>query len=195
MGERAFGGFLIEEFCDAEVEEFGCAVGEDKDVSGLEVAMDDEAGVGVLDGFADFAEEDETVFGGEFVLLYVFVDGLAFDEFHDDVGEVVVGASVDEAGDVGVFELGEDLTFGAEAGFELGVGEVRADDLDGYDFLVSVIVAGGLEYAAHTAGAEFAEDSVGAEALVVAHTHATSWLPHTRHLLGLCVVRLYGTVC
>ena len=42
---------------DAEVEEAGVVLGVDDDVAGLEVAVDDAAGVGVLDGVADLGDE------------------------------------------------------------------------------------------------------------------------------------------
>ena len=46
----------IEELGDAEVEKHGLAFGGDQDVAGLEIAVDDEALVGVMDRHRDIDE-------------------------------------------------------------------------------------------------------------------------------------------
>ena len=47
----------VEQFGDAEVDEFGLAAVGDEDVAGLEVAVDDEVLVREVDRVADLAEE------------------------------------------------------------------------------------------------------------------------------------------
>jgi hypothetical protein len=66
------------------------------------------------------------------------------DELHDEVGGAVGGgAAVEELGDVGVLERGEDLALVAEAALELVGDEAEAQELDGHLAVVEGIVAGG----------------------------------------------------
>lgn len=162
-GRRGIGG--AGKFGDAEVEEFGGAFGRDEDVAGFEIAMDDHAFVGVLDGGADLLEELEPGAEGELALLAVFGDGLAFDEFHDEVGEAVfVGAAIEEAGDVGVVEGGEDLPFEAEAGGGFFRVQPVADEFDGDGLAIGVVVAFGAVDLAHAAAGDEGSDAIGPEA-------------------------------
>jgi hypothetical protein len=55
------GDFMMEEFGEAEVEEFGHAGVLDHDVGGLEVAVDDAKGVGGGEGGGDLAGVREAV--------------------------------------------------------------------------------------------------------------------------------------
>lgn len=118
-----------------------------------------------MDGGADFAEEVEATGEGEVVVRAVFTEGGAVDVLHDDVGRAVGGcAAIEEAGDVGVVERGEDLAFGAEAGEHFRHEEEGgADDFDGDGFFELFVVAFGEEDGAHAASAEEALDGVGAE--------------------------------
>src|SRR5580658_562930 len=109
-------GFVrVEQFGDAEVKQFRRAVGRDKDVGGFEIAMDDEVAVGVGYGFADFQEELAAPASVQRSLPVPGVERLARDVFHDEKGpSVESGSAIEKAGDVGVFEVGEDLAFVAE---------------------------------------------------------------------------------
>ena len=123
--------------------------------------------MGVADGGADVEEEEEALLEIERAAGAVLGDGDAvFDELHDEEGNAVgTGAAVEEAGDVGMFEAGEDLAFLLEA-TEDGTGvEAAAEELDGDFFLKGGVVADGAVDGAHAAAAEEAGDAIGAEAL------------------------------
>ena len=71
--------------------------------------MDDEPVVGVLDGPAHVGEQVEPGLDGQPAVVAVGVDGLALDDLHREVGEAVGRrAPVEEPGDGGVLEPGED---------------------------------------------------------------------------------------
>jgi len=155
----------LDEFGDAEIEEFYGAILFDEDVAGFEIAMDDEVLVGVMDGGAYGEEEAEARGDIEFVVVAVFVDGDALDVLHDEVREAFGGGStVEEEGDVGVIEVGEDLTFAAEAFEDLGVFAIAEDEFDGDLFAVLIVGAGGEVDGSHAATADFAENFVLADA-------------------------------
>ena len=162
-GLEGLGG-VVEDGGDAEVEEARASVVADDDVGGLEVSVDDEVGVGVLDGGADLVEEVEALVEGEVVVLGVVGDGLAVDELGDEEGLGVVGdAGVEEACDVGVVEGGEDLSLAPESSLEVGVVDGGADELDDDALLVGGVGAGGAVDDAHGAGAEARLDAVAAD--------------------------------
>ena len=119
----------------------------------------------VAHGGAGVTEEPEPVVDAEALLVGPDGDRLAVDIFHDDIGRAVVQlAAVEQAGDVGVGEVGEDLPLAAEAR-DKGIGEhAGADDLDG-DLVGEVAgIACPLEDGAHAALSDQAGDAVGADA-------------------------------
>src|SRR6185437_6180344 len=152
------------EFGDAEVEEFGDAIGGDENVAGLEIAMDDQAAMGVRHGFADLAEEFAAGGDADFLAFAIRRDGGAFDVLHDEVGAAVGNsAAIEEFGDVGVVEGGENLTLLAEAADD-GVGIHAAfDELDGDALLEGIVIADGEVDGAHAAAADLFENAVGAD--------------------------------
>jgi hypothetical protein len=164
-GDGAIGIGVIEEFGDAEIEDFWFAFGGDEDVLGFEVAVDDEVGVSVLDSVADFEKETEGgVLGGR--AGEVGEEGFAIDILHDEVRDIGgAGAGFEEAGDVGVVEFSEDLFFLEEA-LAGGVrsGEGVGEEFDGGAHIGVAIDALGEPDDAHAAGAEFADEFPGAEA-------------------------------
>jgi hypothetical protein len=128
--------------------------------------MDDQGAVGVLDAGAHLEEEAEFLFfvecGGEFGA------GLTFDVLHEEVAKAEGGgAGIDEAGDVVVFEGGEDLGF---AVLECRVG-LDEDDLDGDVFLEVAIGAGAFVDDAHAAATDFLGGGVGTEGLATESEH------------------------
>ena len=158
------GGIGGEDLGDAEVEEFRGAVGFDEDVSRFEVAVDDEVLVGVVDGRADVAEDTEAIFGGKFLLVAEGVDGVAFDVLHDEVRTAIRGgAAIEEPGDVGVVEGGDDLSFAAEALDDAFLLHAEADDFEGDELGVVLVGAGGEIDGSHASGAELALDGIRAD--------------------------------
>jgi hypothetical protein len=55
---------LLHESGEAEVGELGLTVGIDEDVAGFDVAVDDAAAVGEVDGVADLLEDLDGATGG-----------------------------------------------------------------------------------------------------------------------------------
>jgi hypothetical protein len=117
--------------------------------------------VGVLDGLTDFQEQAKNLIARK--MFGELVDGRAFHEFQRDVGEaVVVGAAIDQTGDVGMLQAGQKLALLLEtAEGELAV-QAIADDFHG-DALVEIVVANGLVDVAHAALPQLTDDAVVAE--------------------------------
>src|SRR5262249_28234249 len=95
----------------------------------------------------------------------VVEDLLTLDVLHDEVGEAVVGgAPVQEPGDVGMVEAGQDLALALEVAYDLrGVGSA-AKDLEG-DPLVELLVGPQRQVdGAHAPVAQLADQPVGPDA-------------------------------
>ena len=102
-----------------------------QDVLGLDVAMDDLAVVGVLEGFGGFADDPEGVLDGKLVLPHQPVaKGLPLDERHHIVKEAVGHPGVVQAQDVGVLELGGDPDLAQEPLGTDGGRQFRLEHLD-----------------------------------------------------------------
>ena len=164
----------VKQFGDPEVEELrarpaGLVLGHE-DVRRLEVAVDDEAPVCGAHSRADLGEEAEPVLNGEPPPVAVGRDGLALDELHREVRPPVEApalgdAAVEEAGDVGVVEAGEDLALLAEPG-EHGLGVHPApDELERGALAVSAVGALGEEDVPHPTSADAADDLPRPDAL------------------------------
>ena len=135
----------------------------DEDIGGFEVAMDDEVGVGVLDGVGDLEEKTDPGWGGEGGGEPG--EGEPVDELEDEVGMgLVVKAGIEEAGDVGVVEPGEEAFFGGEAAAGLRGGEWGVEEFDGGAHVGLAVGALGEPDDAHAAAAKLAEEEPGAEA-------------------------------
>ena len=65
---------FLEQLGDAEVEQLGDAVGRDQDVRGLDVAVDDQALMGVMDGVAHLAEHRQPLADRQLTFPTVHVD-------------------------------------------------------------------------------------------------------------------------
>lgn len=121
--------------------------------------------VGVLDGVADLQEEVEALGGVEAFLVAPFVDRESIDVLHDDVRAAVVGgAAIEEAGNIGVIEGGDNLPFAAEALEDAVRLHAAVDDFDGDLFVVGFVGAVGEINGTHATAAEGLVDGVGADA-------------------------------
>ena len=97
-------------------------------------------------------------------MLAVLGVGHPFDVFHDQVGDAVFGhPAVQQAGDVGVVEVGQDLALLAKAGDD-GVGVHPAfNQLDGHPLLILIVVPmGGVDHR-HAPTSHFAHHPIGTE--------------------------------
>jgi len=104
----------------------------DHDVSGLEVAMQDAAGVRESDGIANPEEETQAV-GERRNRFDVQVEALAFDKFHG-VEDAPVGerADVVNGHDAGMLEARENASFAVEAMREVAAGNGNVKDFESY---------------------------------------------------------------
>jgi hypothetical protein len=142
---------------DAEVEDLYDAIGGAHYVGGFQVAVDDAFFVGGFEGGGDLAGCIE-----RFLFRQRATDGFALDELHDQRGAFGGFFEAVDLGDVGVVQRGEDFGFAGEAGEAFGVaGELGWEELDGY-FAIESGVAGAPDFA-HAAGADGAEDLIGAD--------------------------------
>jgi hypothetical protein len=139
--------------------------GADHDVVGLEVAVDDAAGVGEVDGGAGLEEDldagAEVGIGGLALVVGLTdvgddaLEGLAADELHGVAdGAVVAVLEGVDGDDAGVVELGADRDLGVEAAGRGVLGaEGLADALDG-DVALEVEIAGDVDLAHGPLGEE-----------------------------------------
>src|SRR5215467_1037298 len=88
----------------------------DKDVRGLEVAMDDGLLVSVLNALTGLDKKLKALLDSEPFLIAVGSDGLAGDVLHDEVRLTLVGGSgIEDLGNRGVVHDGERLALGLKA--------------------------------------------------------------------------------
>ena len=175
---------------EAEVGDFDLAGFCEEDVFGFDVAVDDAAVMGVLEGVADLGDDGEGGVGVEWGGVEELAEGETVDEFHEEEEEsfefrvssfelcVLRGhrrgvfsrrradgrgalAEVIDGDDVGVVEFGEGLGFVGEALGEGRIGgELRGEDFEGDD-AVEGFLAGFVDGALSAAAAEGEEVEVG----------------------------------
>ena len=162
--EARLAGPVTEELGDAEVEQLGPPLAVHEDVGRLQVAMDDEVLVCGVDGLTDLDEEVDTSSEVEVLLTSEGVDRATLRELHHEVGPAVFGGSaIEQAGDSGVLEVGENLALGSEAPRHFSGGEVAAHDLDRDLLLERLVRALRAVDHAHASSAEDLDDSIGAD--------------------------------
>ncbi len=163
------GAVLLGRARDAEVGEFGGAVGADEDVRRLDVAVDELDAVGLGEAVDDLVEDGKGErFGQPGARLDHVAQVAAVDVFQDHEQAAVGGdAVVQAAHHVGVAELLRDAGFAFEAahvfgglGAVLGAGEVAFEGLDHHR---GAVRGGGEPHRAHAAVGEVGEGDVGAE--------------------------------
>src|SRR6185436_19588119 len=110
-------------------------------------------------------EQGEPLVDARAVPVAVFVDGHPLDQLHDQIGTAVVRApAVIQAGDVGMFQAGEDLPFGDEAVESFGGRQAGAEHFDGDVPLVVLVFPAGEIDGPHAAAADSPQQPVGTEA-------------------------------
>lgn len=151
-------------FSDAEVEDFDEVVvvtdaGDEHDICGFKVTVNEADGMGFLQGGEDLCEDVNDALRLQDGLF--FEQGFEWfpdDELHDEVGEAVGSFSciVEEYG-INSAELSQDLAFAFEA-FELSglIEAFSGEDFDG-DFSLEIEVEGFVDDAAAAASDEFQE--------------------------------------
>ncbi len=133
---------------EAEVQDLHETVAQDKDVGGLDVAVNDPLLVGVVEALADLDHDRQLVLdqqalaGGDQLAQFA-----ALQEFHDDVELALLLTHVVDGHDVGVVEAGTGLGLAEESRADfLGDVDVVGDDLEGHQ-TVQLGVAGLVDYA------------------------------------------------
>ncbi len=107
---------VFEQLGDSEVEQLHPTIVADEDVRRLDVAVDDQVGVGVRHRRQHLQEQLDSRLEVEPVLVAIGIDGLPLDVFEHQVGLAVDRDSgVDEVGDVGMGEPGEKAAFALES--------------------------------------------------------------------------------
>jgi hypothetical protein len=141
----------IQDLGDAEVQELdlpfrrGGPLG-DQDVPWLQVPVDYPPLVGMLDRRARLDEKSQARLQGEAVHLAVLRDGRAPDQLHHEVGEPVRGdPAIQEAGNIGVVQGGQDLALGPEPAKDVLAVHSPADQLEGQLLVVGPVVPAGQE--------------------------------------------------
>ncbi len=145
----------IEELRDAEIEQAHSAVGRDEDVRRLQVAVDHQPRVRRGDRPACFGDQPEDLGHAEMLLIGEARDRHALDQLEREVGPAVVrDATVQQPGDAGVIEPGQDLALAEEAAHELARVEVAAHQLERDLLLELAVGALGAPDLAHAAPPE-----------------------------------------
>jgi hypothetical protein len=171
------------EFCEAEIENFGVAALGDKDIRGLDVAMDDAVGMGGVERVGDFDTDAEEHFEIERTAGDVMLQRFAVEKFHDDVGVGVFFAEIVDGADVWMIESGGGLGFALEALERLMiVGQGFGEEFQGHEAMELGVFC--FVNDAHAAATEFFGDAI------VGDGAADHWLRvcHANAILG-CVWR------
>ncbi len=118
----------------------------------------------VVNRRADLLEERDLCAQLESAGVRVIRDGNAFHEFHHEVWNAVVRASIEEARDIRMLERGEYLALVAEALLQQAWIAPPRRNLQRDGLVVFIVVARRLEYDSHSAAANLAHDSIGSGA-------------------------------
>ena len=113
--EAPVGVVAVDELCDPEVEQLHAAVDAHEDVGGLDVAVDDQAGMRVGDAVEHVEEQPQASLHVERACVGVAIDRLAVHELEDEIRLPVLGDSrVGELGDVRVLQSRQDAALAPE---------------------------------------------------------------------------------
>src|SRR5581483_1851886 len=117
-------------------------------------------------GVADLEEQAKALFDTELSGIAEFRDAAAFDVFHHQVRLAGISrAAVDQAGDIRVLQLRQDLPLAREAAHRGAGIESSANELDRHALRVDVVGAVGEIYRPHSARFNQAGDPVRPKAL------------------------------
>ena len=162
MTVRIGGG--IQQFGDAEIEDLRPAGGIHQNVRRLEIAVDNQAPVGVGHAFADLEKELQAA--AHVKLGRVDIDGNAFDVFHHQERPSFGGvAGIDHVDDGGVLQGGEQLALGEKAIAPHGAVAIGVKQFYRHALLNLTIGALGEIDAAHASASDQGHDAVSAEGI------------------------------
>src|ERR1700756_3048954 len=92
------------DFGESEVENLGMATGRNKNVRGLDVAMNDALGVRCVEGVGDFDGKGYERFDVEWTTRNLVFERGAFETFHCNEGPAFVLADVVDGADIGMIQ-------------------------------------------------------------------------------------------
>src|SRR5215475_1460093 len=128
--------FRVEDFGDAKVQELWLAVRRDENVRWFEVAMNNQILMRVMRRRTGGAKELQPLSDRKLAPVAVNVNRLSFDVFEREPGQAVFGrAAVEQTGNVGMVEAGENLSFMAEAANDQISIHSAPDQFDGHKLL------------------------------------------------------------
>src|SRR5579862_7884617 len=121
--------------CDTEVEDLRLTALVDRNVRGLEIAVNDAAQMRMMHRIADLGHQFQPLAGGEVMRLDVAVQPLALDQLHrkERLESKCRGgrAGVVHLRDAWMLQTAEQGDLPMEAPHQIGPGEVRLDDFEG----------------------------------------------------------------
>jgi hypothetical protein len=137
---------------NAEVEQLHLTILGHENVARLEVAVHHEIGMGVLHGGTHLEQQPEPRAHIECACIGEVGDGCTLHVLHHDVRLAVFGhTAVQQRGDVGVAEVGEDLPFVPEALHGELASQPTLEELERHPFAILIVGAHAFEHRAHPA--------------------------------------------
>ena len=160
-------GVVVEQFGDAEVEQFHLAGVGDEDVRRLQVPVQDQPRMGMRHCRQHVEEEPDQRGRARRAVDAVAVDRFAVDVFQHQVGLAGLGADagIEQACDVRVVEPREDAALALETRHAAAAEQPGLQELDCHLAFVAPIGAPRQPDAAHAAVAQFTLQRVGADGL------------------------------
>ena len=152
-------------FGQAEVEDLGVSALGDEDVRGLDVAMDDAAGVRRVERVGDLDAERKDGFEFHRAAADQVLERRTVEELHDEEGAAVVLADVVNGADIGMIQSGSGFGFAAKTLEGLAIlREIFGKKLQGDEAAEARVL--GLVNHAHAAAAELFDDPVVRNSLI-----------------------------
>ena len=135
LGAQGASHVLVEQFGNAEIEQFDVAFGSDQHIGRFQVAMHDQRPMRRLDRTADHQEQHQALAQTQGVRAGVMRDRHAVDQLQRDVGESAVGdAALDQARDARMPQACQRFAFASELALRVGGVQAASQQFDG-DFL------------------------------------------------------------
>jgi len=188
--QASYGGRLsrlgYQQFGDSKIQQLRCNGDSatrlcDEDIARLEIPVDHQTAVRVLHCVADLEEQPQALKEREAIFRHEPVDRHAVHVLHDKVGNAIgAGAAIQEAGNVGMFELGEDLPFAPKALDHRRVLAILLQEFDGHTFVKLGVIPNRFVNETHPSRCNASDDAVGPEELSGLH-----WTGIEGYVLGL----------